>query len=467
MPARREEEEATTDAAGDDGADAEVVVDGRGLPDTARPEPPKAPVGTHDVLWPESRRWEVLVSRFGREMEAAGFGLALTPLVEDVRLFRRGIGEASEVVGKEMYEFEDRGGRRLALRPEGTAPIARAFVQHRPPLPWKAWYVTPAFRYERPQAGRYRQHHQLGVEALGSADADLDVEVVCLAWDFMTGLGLGRLALHLNSMGCSKCRPVYAEVLERFLEAHASSLCSAHRERHRANPLRVLDCKTVECREVSASAPRLPDYLCDECRSHIGRVMDGLGALQVPFEMDHLLVRGLDYYTRTTFEIRTSSLSSAQDALGGGGRYDDLVEAIGGPPTPAVGFGTGIERLLLACDAEGCFEVEPPRPDAFVVDLTGGEAARDITTALRRAGLSVQRSFDSRSARSQMRAADRSGALVAVIVGEREQAEGTVTLRHLDGSGRQEVVGRFDLLGALRGLGAGAGVRVRSMVPPP
>ncbi len=391
----------------------------------------RAPIGTHDVLWPDSGRWEVVLTHFAAQVERAGYGLALTPMFEDVRVFRRGIGEGSDVVGKEMYEFEDRGGRRVALRPEGTAPMVRAWVQHRPPLPWKAWYATPAFRYERPQAGRYRQHHQRGVEALGPADADLDVEVIALADGFFRSVGLRGFACRLNSMGDGVCRPGYLAVLTDFLAARRGQLCDEHAERFAANPLRVLDCKKPGCVAVTAEAPRITDHLCDPCRHHFARVRAGLDALGVPYEIDHRLVRGFDYYTRTTFEFSSSALDAAQNGIGGGGRYDGLVELLGGPPTPGIGFGIGIERLLLACDAEGVLPVSPRVPDAFVVDVAGGEAARDLTAALRGAGLAAERAFDGRSMKSQLKSADRSGALVALIVGPDEAAAGTVTVRPL------------------------------------
>lgn len=394
----------------------------------------RAPSGTHDVLWPESTRWEALLARFADHAERAGYGLVHTPMFEDVRLFRRGIGEDSDVVGKEMYEFEDRGGRTLALRPEGTAPMVRAFVQHHPSLPWKAWYATPAFRYERPQAGRYRQHHQLGVEALGPSDPDLDVEVVTLADGLFRSLGLAAFELRVNSMGDEVCRPAYLDALRAYLVGHRSELCDEHARRLEANPLRVLDCKREACRTVTEGAPHLLDHLCDPCRAHFERFRAGLDALGVPFRIDHRLVRGFDYYTRTTFEFASAALDAAQNAIGGGGRYDGLVAMLGGPPTPGIGFGIGIERLLLACDAEGVFAVAPPVPDAFVVDVAGGETARDLTAALRSAGLRADRAYDGRSMRSQLKSADRSGALVALIVGPDELAEGMVSLRPLRGA---------------------------------
>ena len=300
-----------------------------------------------------------------------------------------------------MYVFEDRDGQMMALRPEGTAPIARAFVQHHPVPPWKAWYVAPSFRHENPQHGRYRQHHQLGVEALGPADADLDVEVVALAHDFFAGLGLRQVTLKLHSMGDGVCKPGYVALLGAFLAERADQLCPAHRARHLENPLRVLDCKTAECRAATADAPHFLDHLCDPCAAHFARVRVGLDLLGVGYTIDHRLVRGFDYYTRTTFEFAADALDAAQNGVGGGGRYDGLVELLGGDPTPGIGFGIGIERVLLACDAEGVFStgsVVAERPlHAYVIDIAGGETAVALTAELRRAGLRADRAFGERS----------------------------------------------------------------------
>lgn len=402
----------------------------------------QAPRGTRDVLWPESWRWEQLVARFAQLAQRAGFGLVLNPMFEDVRVFRRGIGDDSEVVGKEMYEFEDRGGRRLALRPEGTASVVRTFVQHRPPLPFKAWYVTPAFRYERAAAGRYRQHHQVGVEALGTDDPDLDVEVVTLAASVTEILGLRHVELSLNSMGCGDCRPGYMALLLAHLEDHRDALCDEHRDRYRSNPLRVLDCKTPACRAATAQAPWLVDSLDESCAVHFTRVRAGLDAVGVPYRLEPRLVRGFDYYTRTTFELAAPALDAAQNAVGGGGRYNGLVEQLGGPPTPGIGFGMGIERLLLACDAEGVTGDPTPAPEIFVVDLTGGEVARDLVAELRRAGLFAERAYDGRSMKAQLKLADRSGAALTAIVGADEVAAGEVTLRWMRGSADQRRVAR-------------------------
>jgi histidyl-tRNA synthetase len=416
--------------------------------------PARTPKGMHDVLWPESRRWEDTVARFARLVECAGYGLTVTPIVEHAGVFLRGIGEGSEVVGKEMYVFEDRDGQLMALRPEGTAPIARAYVQHHPVPPWKAWYVAPSFRHENPQQGRYREHHQLGVEALGVADADVDVEVVSLAHDFFAGLGLRRVSLKLHSMGDGVCKPGYVALLGAFLAERADQLCAAHRERHLENPLRVLDCKTAECRAATEDAPHFLDHLCEPCREHFARVRAGLDALGVPYAIDHRLVRGFDYYTRTTFEFAADALDAAQNGVGGGGRYDGLVELLGGDPTPGIGFGIGVERVLLACDAEGVFSAgaaAAARPlQAYVIDTAGGTSAVTLSAELRRAGLRADRAFDGRSMKSQIKSADRSGALVALVVGPQELADGTVGLRPLRSDDPQRTVPRAAIVDELR-----------------
>src|SRR5580692_3481946 len=406
----------------------------------------QTPKGMHDVLWPESARWEGTVARFAALVEGAGYGLTVTPTLEHAGVFLRGIGEGSEVVGKEMYVFEDRDGQMMALRPEGTAPIARAFVQHHPVPPWKAWYVAPSFRHENPQHGRYRQHHQLGVEALGPEDPDLDVEVVSLAHDFFAGLGLRDVTLKLHSMGDGVCKPGYVALLSAFLAERADQLCRAHRERHLENPLRVLDCKSEECRAATADAPHFLDHLCDPCREHFARVRAGLDSLGVAYVIDHRLVRGFDYYTRTTFEFAADALDAAQNGVGGGGRYDGLVERLGGEATPGIGFGIGIERVLLACDVEDVHTtaaaVAAHPLHAYVIDTAGGDSAVVLTAELRRAGLRVDRAFGGRSMKSQIKSADRSGALVALIVGDQEVAEGTVGLRPLRSDEAQRSVPR-------------------------
>ena len=329
------------------------------------------------------------MAAFAHEAERAGFGLLQSPMFEDAEVFRRGIGEDSEVVGKEMYEFADRDGQMLALRPEGTASVVRAFVEHHPLLPWKAWYVTPAFRHERPQAGRYRQHHQVGVEALGAADPDLDVEVVALADDFYRRLGLSDFDLEAQLDGRRRLPAgLRRAALLGTRRARATELCDEHRPTARGQP----------AAGPRLQAPGVPGG--HRRRAASGRppvrrlrrpLRPGAGGARrrsaVPYGLDHRLVRGFDYYTRTTFEFASGAIEAAQNAIGGGGRYDGLVEMLGGPPTPGIGFGIGIERVLIACDAEGVLRRRSRRPlDAFVVDVAGGETARDLAAALRRAG---------------------------------------------------------------------------------
>ena len=415
-----------------------------------------APTGTHDVLPDTSRAWERVVGTFSGMAHQWGFGLVLTPMFEDVAVFNRGIGEESDVARKEMYVFEDRGGRMLALRPEGTASVVRAFVQHHPTTPWKAWYVTPAFRYERPQAGRYRQHHQLGVEVLGTEDPLIDVEVIALAWRFYEALGLRQVRLIVNSMGHSECRSTFVLSLRTHLSSQESQLCEEHLKTWSGNPLRVIDCKKRECRKVIDAGPSIADALCAECDAHFSQVADGLTAIGVPWERNVKLVRGFDYYTRTTFEFVSDALDGSQNAVGGGGRYDQLAEDLGGNPTAGVGFGSGIERLLLALQAEDPQEFETLRDasiDVFVVDTTGGQEALQICDLLRRSGLAVDRAYDARSMKSQLKAADRSGARVAILVGPQELEAGTITirdLRALDEGNRQKLVPRSNLVDAVR-----------------
>jgi histidyl-tRNA synthetase len=396
------------------------------------PERPdfRAPKGTQDVLPPESARWEALLGVFSGLAARYGYGLIQSPMFEDLGVFQR-LGEGTDVVTKEMYDFDDKGGRRIALRPEGTASVARAFVEHHPATPWKVWYATPAFRYERPQAGRLRQHHQVGVEAIGSADPDLDVEVIALGAAFLAGLGLERWRLELNFLGTPADRATYADDVRAFLASHRGELAPEDAEKVDRHPLRVLDSKRPETQAIVRDAPTIDGSLTAESREHAERVQDGLRSLQIDFTIEPRLVRGLDYYTHTLFEFQSDALGNAQSTILGGGRYDGLIEQLGGPATPGIGFGCGIERVLLTCDAEGVFAAPAAALDAFVIDTTDGHAATTIAALLRGAGLRVDRAFDGRSMKSQMRSADRSGARVAVIVGARELEDGAATVKDL------------------------------------
>ncbi len=415
----------------------------------------QTPIGTRDIQADDSARRRALSTIFAEEAALAGYGELETPIFEDIGVFQR-IGEGTDVVRKEMYEFTDKGDRRMALRPEGTAAVCRAFVQQRPTTPWKVWYQGPFFRYEAPQAGRYRQFSQIGTEVLGSADADVDVEVIALASRVINRVGLSRVLLVINSIGEPEDRRNYVEVLREYLEGQMDQLDPADRDKVATHPLRVLDSKKAATRSVVDGAPVITDFLSAESRAHFDRVQEGLGALGIPFAIEPRLVRGLDYYSGTTFEFQASALEAAQNTICGGGRYNGLVEQLGGPPTPGIGFAMGVDRLLLACDAEGTFPAPDRQVEVWVVDVTDGASARDLTHLLRASGIAADRSFDSRSMRSQMKAADRSGAALAVIIGDQELADDMVAIRRLREISDQILVPRSEMVD-----------RVRSMLPEP
>jgi histidyl-tRNA synthetase len=402
-----------------------------------------------DILPPESARWRRFVTIFAEVVEAAGYGQVISPMLEDLGVFQR-IGDATDVVTKEMYDFVDKGGRHIALRPELTASVCRAFVQHRPLTPWKVWYAGSQFRYEKPQRGRYRQFDQVGIEVLGANDAYLDVEVIALAWEFYRALGLSQVTLLLNSLGEPEDRARYVAALRDYFEAHRDSLSNESRITLDKNALRVLDSKREADTQVIAGAPRIAEFYSPEAAAHFDSVQAGLTAIGIPFTIDDTLVRGLDYYRHTTFEFRGGTLDSAQNALGGGGRYDGLVESLGGPPTHGIGFALGLDRTLIACDDEGVFPAEPLALDAFVVDTTGGLEGLKLTAELRGAGLAADRAYENRSMKAQMKVADRSGAAVAVIIGTNELAEGAVTVRPLRTTDGQQTIARSTLIDYLR-----------------
>lgn len=402
-----------------------------------------------DILAPESGRWRAFTSVFADVVEPAGYQLIIPPLMEDLAVFSR-IGEATDVVTKEMYDFIDKGDRHVALRPEQTASVCRAFVQHRPVTPWKAWYSGPNFRYEKPQRGRYRQFDQVGIEVLGVDDPYLDVEVIALGWEFYRRLGLRRIELRVNSLGEPVDRARYVEALHAHFDAAGEALSAQSRETLAKNPLRVLDSKRDVDAPFVASAPRIDQFWSDHAASHFAAVQSGLSQLGIPFTVDMKLVRGLDYYRHTTFEFVGGTLESAQNALGGGGRYDGLVEDLGGPATSGIGFALGVDRTLLACDDEGVFPAPDPSVDVFVVDTTGGAAALTITSELRAAGISADRSYEQRSMKAQMKGAHRSGAAIAVIVGTDEIDAGTVAIKPLRSTDDQSIVARADLITDLR-----------------
>jgi histidyl-tRNA synthetase len=404
--------------------------------------------GTRDILAPESARWRAFQQVFADVVEPAGFSLIIPPMFEDLGVFLR-VGETTEIVTKEMYDFEDKGGRRIALRPEQTASVCRAFVEHRPVTPWKVWYAGPNFRYEKPQQGRYRQFDQVGVEVLGVDDPQLDAEVISLAVDFYRRLGLRGLRLSLNSLGDTGDRDRYAEALRQHFGSNLDALSAESRATLDRNPLRVLDSKRAEDAALIAAAPRMADYLADEATTHFAAVQQALRSANIEFTIDDRLVRGLDYYRRTTFEFVATSLTAAHTAVGGGGRYDGLVADMGGPATPGIGFALGLDRTLLACDAEGVFAAPATSVDVFVVDVTGGAEASALCAQLRSNGIGADRAYEDRSMKSQMKAADRSGARLALIVGQDEVAARTVMFRTME-SGSQQSVPRDEVVARVR-----------------
>lgn len=385
-----------------------------------------------------ARAWEHL-QRVAQELFTRyGYEPVYTPLFEHTEVFSRGIGEATDIVSKEMYTFEDKGGRSITLRPEGTASVVRSALEHNLTANGaqaKLYYAGPMFRYERPQKGRMRQFWQIGIEVLGAAEPTADAEVIAVLWGYFEALGLPResMRLLLNSMGDDACRPAYRDGIAAFIRAHSADLCDECDRRAATNPLRAFDCKNPACREVMAGAPLLRDELCEACASHYAAVKTHLDALGIPYVEDSSLVRGLDYYTRTVFEIQVEAGLGSQNAIGGGGRYDRLMEAYGGPATPGLGFALGFERTLLALEAAGVGIPAPPRAEVYVarVDDTVTAEVFGLAQRLREAGIAAELDHQARSLKSQFKQADRLGARFVVIVGPDELAAGEVTLRDM------------------------------------
>ena len=400
------------------------------------------PRGTQDLLPDRADAMWGLYDHAHRIAELYGFRYVETPTFEHTELFARTAGDTSDVVTKEMYTFEDKGGRSLTLRPESTAGVVRAYLDHSHDLgaPFRAYSVASQFRHGRPQAGRLREFRQFDVEVLGVAEPAADVEVIELGDRYLRDRGLSRTTLHLNSIGDENCRPAYRERLVAYLEPFRDRLDEDCRARLGKNPLRVFDCKVDGAKDFVRAAPTIADHLCDACREHFASVRDRLDAAGVTYELDPRLVRGLDYYTRTAFEWISDALESAQSTINAGGRYDGLAEQLGGPATPGVGFAMGLDRVLLAIDAEGTSPPPPRGPACSVVSIgeTQAEAGR-LVRALRDAGISAVRSFAERPLKAQLKMADRAGVAYAAILGERELADGVVTLRRM-ADGEQETV---------------------------
>lgn len=406
------------------------------------------PKGTKDVLPKEAYKWHYVENVVRQVAAEYCVSEIRTPTFEHTELFARGVGDTTDIVNKEMYTFDDKGGRSMTLKPEGTAGVARAFIEHSlyaDAQPTKMYYITPVFRYERPQSGRLREHHQFGIEYYGSASPSADVEVISLLGKVYRKLGIKALRLHLNSIGCRECRKTYNAALKEYFSRYIDKMCPTCRERLDKNPLRILDCKEEGCRAIVKDAPVVLDYLCDDCRAHHEAVCAGLDALGIDYVVDPGIVRGLDYYTRTVFEFVSEDIG-AQGTVGGGGRYDRLLEDIGGKPCPAVGFGTGIERIILTMEAQGLPFGEQPRPSVYIAPIGESERveAAKIAYALRESGIACDTDIVGRGFKAQMKYADKSGARYLVVVGGDEVASGIFKIKDMD-NGTEESVARGDL----------------------
>jgi len=417
----------------------------------------KAPRGTYDLLPGQIERWQWLIAQAREVFTQYGYGEIITPIFEHAELIERGVGETTDIVSKQMYTFSDKSGRRLTLRPEWTAPVVRAYLEHNlhaRPQPVKLYYIGPSFRYERPQAGRYRQFHQLGAEAIGSADPALDAEMIAMPIELYRRLGLSRFVILLNSIGCPVCRPAYRQALRAALAPHLEELCPVCRTRYDLNPLRILDCKSEKCHELSAGVPASREFLCRECADHFAQVQAILEAFGLEYRLDDRLVRGLDYYTKTVFEVTSPDLGS-QSSLLGGGRYDGLVEECGGPPTPGVGFAAGMERAMSVMEEQGLNPPVKGGPDVFVVTAGGSRAGEygvrlrglALLNELRRAGLTAETDYMNRSLKAQLKAAGRLSSRFALIIGSEEMAKNTVQIKDMQQGTQEELPLDGDLIG--------------------
>ena len=396
----------------------------------------QAPRGTKDVLPQDSYRWQVVEAKMRKAAALAGYREVRTPVFEHTELFARGVGDTTDIVQKEMYTFKDKGDRSLTLKPEGTSGAVRAFLEsnlYAEALPCKMYYVnSPIFRYEAPQSGRLREHHQFGLECFGAQDATTDAELILLAYRLVSSLGVKNLAVKINSIGCPNCRPKYHARLKEFLADRIDEMCPTCRTRFERNPLRVLDCKEKHCQELVQNAPSILDLLCDDCADHFAQLQECLQAAGIPYVVDSRIVRGLDYYTKTVFELITQT-PEGNLTVCGGGRYDNLVEELGGPSIPAAGFGMGIERLLMLLDSEG---VQLPCPDTLDVFVTymgqAKLAAFRLVEELRAAGIKADMDHCGRSLKAQFKFANKTGAPLTATLGEEELAQGVVKLRDMN-----------------------------------
>ena len=394
-----------------------------------------APKGTKDILPDQIHKWHYVEEQWKDICRRYGFKEVRTPVFEHTELFTRGIGDTTDVVQKEMYTFEDHGGRSITLKPEGTSPAVRAFIEHKQYAevqPTKIQYITPCYRYEKPQSGRLREFHQFGIEVFGTPNMMADAEVISLGYDFLTSLGITEIELRINSVGCPECRKKHRAALREFLTPKYDELCDTCKTRFDKNPMRILDYKSPVCQELVQGAPMMIDYLCDDCKDAFQQLQDNLKAMEIPFTVDPGIVRGLDYYTKTAFEFVTTKIG-AQGTVCGGGRYDHLIEEVGGPPIPGVGFGLGIERLLLLMEANDAHFPETDKLDVFIAVM--GDAAKayglKLCRELRAKGLSAEMDTLARNIKNQFKYANRLNAKYTVVLGDNEMAEGVAAVKDM------------------------------------
>ncbi len=397
----------------------------------------KAPRGTHDIMPEQSGAWQAVEDVIRRRCARFGFEEIRTPIFEQTNVFARGVGDTTDIVQKEMYTFDDKGGRSMTLRPENTAGVVRAFLEHRlysGPMPVKLYYLSaPMFRYENPQSGRYRQFHQFGVEVFGAPSASCDAEVIALAWGLLKELGVEKLALHINSIGCPTCRMEYQKSLRAYFNDHLDTLCGTCHERLDRNPMRILDCKSPECKAVAENAPKMIDHICDDCREHFQQLKTYLEAAGIPYSVDPMIVRGLDYYTRTVFEIISEDIG-AQGTVCGGGRYDGLMRLMGGPELPGVGFAFGVERLLMVMEALGKLPAVDRTADVYIASLPNDDARKkafELCMACRAEGIRAEIDHAARGLKAQTKYAGKSGAKLMIVIGDDELANESVRIRNM------------------------------------
>ena len=401
----------------------------------------KAPKGTVDLVPEKAAKWQAVEEVFRSEAELNGFGEIRTPVFEHTELFQRGVGDTTDVVEKQMYTFEDKGGRSITLRPEGTAGAVRAMLEtglYNAGYPVKLYYLTSCYRYEKPQAGRLRELHQFGVEMFGAAEPAADAQIIAMALSAFKRLGLEDVGLQLNSIGCPECRREYHKALKEYFTERRDQLCDTCLSRLERNPMRILDCKSPECQEVCKGAPKITDYLCEDCKDHFAKVQEFLTALGIAFEIDPGLVRGLDYYTRTVFEFPSKSLGFA---LGGGGRYDGLVEEMGGKPTPGLGFGLGLDRILMALEAQQVEFPQPVKCEMYIATM-GEEAQKKaflLLDELHRCGIPADTDLCGRGLKAQMKYAGKIGAKFTMVLGDNELQEGKAELKNM-GTGEKKKI---------------------------